>query len=60
MKVGDLVEILESTMGTKLSRGVVGVIVQKAFTSPDSSCTKWSVLVNGKVRVYDQSLLNGS
>ena len=53
MKIGDLVEILESTMGTKFSTNISGIIVKK------SECYSefWDVLVCGKIKSINKNYL---
>ena len=56
MKIGDLVVILESTMGTKLETGVIGILLAKVESS-SNTLNRWRVLINGSVREIDEPLL---
>ena len=53
MKPGDLVKILECTMGMKIDTNTVGIIIRRS----ESFIDFWDVLVYGKVQSIDKNSL---
>jgi hypothetical protein len=58
VKPGDLVEILEPTMGYLLSSGVRGIIIKKTHHSTTAADETWQVFSNGKVKEITRRMLN--
>ena len=57
MRPGDLVELLEPTMGCTLASGVRGIIIKKTQHSDDNTHDLWQVLVNGKIKKISSRLI---
>ena len=54
MKQGDLVEIVERTMGMYIPSGNMGVIVRNAVPSEVRALDMWEILVNGVVKIVSR------
>jgi hypothetical protein len=57
VKIGDLVELLEPTMGLKMLTGIRGIVIEKASSHKDKDKNRWVILVNGDVKDVQQNLI---
>ena len=53
MKPGDLVKVLERTMGIKINTCVSGILIKKS----DDLIGFWDVLICGKIKSIDKNSL---
>ena len=57
MEQGDLVELLEPTMGLKMPTGIKGIVIEKIYSHKDRDRNIWIILVSGNVKNVQQNLI---
>tara|TARA_B100000700_G_scaffold302060_1_gene371943 strand:- start:344 stop:529 length:186 start_codon:yes stop_codon:yes gene_type:complete len=57
MRQGDLVELLEPTMGLKMPTGIRGIVIERIYSHKDKDRNRWAILVNGNIKNVQQNLI---